>query len=93
VGSRARVRQPKLLPAIWQVTELDERKGFTWITRSPGLQIAGGHRIEEIGSGSRVTLSLHFSGLLSGLAARVYGNLNQKYLAAEANGLKKRSES
>jgi uncharacterized membrane protein len=92
VGSRARVRQPKLVPAVWQVTELDERKGFTWVMRSPGVQVTARHDIEEYGLGSKVTLSLHFSGFLGPLAARYYRKLNERYLATEAKGLKERSE-
>jgi uncharacterized protein YndB with AHSA1/START domain len=92
VGSRARVRQPKLLPAVWQVTELDERRSFTWVTRSPGVQIRAGHLVEVDGAGSRVTLSLEFSGLLGPLVARLYRSLNERYLATEAEGLRKRCE-
>jgi hypothetical protein len=92
VGSRARVQQPKLRAAVWQVTELDT-KGFTWVTRSPGLRITGRHYVEENELVSRVTLSLEFSGFLSPLAARLYGNLTKQYLATEAHGLKKRSEA
>jgi hypothetical protein len=90
-GSRARVRQPKLRPAVWQVTELDD-KGFTWVTRSPGMQIRAGHLVEANGAGSRVTLSLAFSGFFAPLAVRVYRNLTQRYLAIEAEGLRKRCE-
>jgi uncharacterized membrane protein len=91
MGSRARIRQPKLRPAVWQVTQLDQRS-FTWSTRSPGLQVTGLHQIEENGTGSRVTLSIQFSGLLAPLLARIYGGLNERYLAIEAQGLKARSE-
>src|SRR5271163_4274681 len=67
VGNRARIRQPKLRPAVWRVTELDNAntRSFTWITRSPGVQVTGGHRVETTGDGSRVTLSIEFSGLLA----------------------------
>ena len=92
VGSRARVRQPKLLPAVWQVTELDGRRSFTWVTRSPGVQIEAGHLVEADGAGSRVTLTLEFSGLLGPLVARLYRSLNQRYLATEARGLRERCE-
>ena len=93
VGSRARIRQPKLRPAEWQVTELDEgARSFTWVTRSPGVQVTGGHSVEADGGGSRATLSLQFSGLLGPLAACFYRRLNERYLATEAKGLKERSE-
>lgn len=91
VGSRARVEQPKLLPAVWQVTEINQR-GFTWITRSPGLNITARHEVHEQGSSSRVTLSLHFAGLLGPLSARLYRRLNERYLATESAGLKAHCE-
>jgi uncharacterized protein YndB with AHSA1/START domain len=37
VGTRALVRQPNLLPAQWQITELEDGRSFTWITRAPGV--------------------------------------------------------
>jgi uncharacterized membrane protein len=92
VGSRAHVRQPKLLPAVWQVTALDER-GFTWVARSPGIQVEAGHVVEENGSSSKVTLSIRYTGLLATLVAWFFGNLTQRYVATEADGLKKRSEA
>src|SRR4051794_16254836 len=61
VGSRAIVRQPKLLPARWQVIEIEDGRSFTWITRSPGLSVTARHSVEGAANGSRVTLSLDFS--------------------------------
>ena len=92
VGSRAHVRQPKLLPAVWQVTELDQQN-FTWVTRSPGVRIRAGHLVEANGAGSKVTLSLQFSGFLGKLVARLYRNLTERYLATEAEGLRRRCEA
>jgi len=92
VGSRARIRQPKLLPAVWQVTELDAGRGFNWVTQSLGLQLKAEHLVEADGAGSRVTLLLRFSGLLGPLAGHLYGNPSQRYLATEAEGLRKRCE-
>ena len=67
VGTRAIVRQPKLLPARWQVTEIEEGRGFTWITVGPGMLVTARHYIEGAASSSRVTLSLDFSGPLGTL--------------------------
>ena len=92
-GSRARVRQPKLLPAVWQVTDLNEGRNFTWVTRSPGLQVTGGHSVEPTNGGSRVELTIDFAGLFAPLVARLLRDLNNRYLTLEANGLKARCES
>jgi len=92
VGSKARVLQPKLRPAIWTVTELDE-KSFTWATRQPGVQITAGHMVETEGDRCRVTLSIEYSGLLSAVAARLYGGLTQQYIETEARGLRDRCEA
>jgi len=94
VGTRARLRQPKLRPAIWQITQIEKGSNFTWVTRSLGLTIAGHHRVEPVkkGNASRVTLTIEFSGLLGPLVAWLTRGLNVHYLALEAQGLKKRSE-
>lgn len=93
VGTRAIVRQPKLLPARWQVTEMEEGRGFTWITAGPGLLVTACHYIEAGAGSSRVKLSLDFSGPLGTTVARLTRGLNTRYLALEAQGLKKRAET
>ena len=94
VGSRVRILQPKLRPAVWRVTELnDAAKNFTWVTKAPGVRVSASHRVEPEGTGSRATLSLRFSGLFGPLIASFYRCLNKTYLATEAQGLKRRSES
>ena len=75
VGSSARVRQPRLRPAVWQVTEFENQRNFTWAARSPGLCMTAGHWIEPEGEGSRVTLSFELSGFLAPLISRLYGGL------------------
>jgi uncharacterized membrane protein len=93
VGSSAQVRQPKLRPAVWQVTEFEDNRNFTWTTRAPGLRMKAGHLVEPRGSGSRVALSFEMSGLIAPLMLRLYGSLIEQYLATESQGLKKRSEA
>ena len=94
VGGRARVRQPKLRPAIWEITKVEKGSTFTWMTRSPGVRVTGIHVIEPLkkGSASRVKLAIEFSGLLGPLLAWMTRGLSQHYLALEAEGLKRRSE-
>jgi uncharacterized membrane protein len=92
VGSSAQVRQPKLRPAVWKVTELDAQN-FTWVARAPGLRMQAGHRVERQGAGSRVLLSFEMSGLMSRVASRLYGGLIEQYVTTESQKLKQRSES
>lgn len=92
VGSRARIRQPKLPPAKWQVTELEEGRSFTWVSRGPGVRVTARHGVEANQGGSQATLSLQFSGFFGPLVARLTRGLNQRYLALEAKGLRERSE-
>jgi len=91
VGSLARICQPKLPPADWQVTEL-ERWNFTWVTGRPGVRVTARHHIEPQPAGSRATLSLEFAGLPGKLVGRLMRRLNERYLRLEAEGLKSRSE-
>src|SRR5581483_2538897 len=93
VGSRARIWQPKLPPAKWRVTELDDaRRSFTWETRGPGMRLQARHWSEGTGNASRATLSIQFSGLLGPWFAHLTRNLNDRYLPLEARGLRERSE-
>lgn len=92
VGSRARIKQPKFLPAVWEVTELDAQRGFTWISRSPGVVASAKHRIERTARGSKVNLSVAYGGMLGGVVAKLLGGITDRYLMFEAAGLKQRSE-
>jgi uncharacterized protein YndB with AHSA1/START domain len=92
IGSRARIKQPKFLPAVWEVTEFDPGRSFTWVTRSPGMVASGRHRVEPTANGSRATLSVAYGGFLGGLVAKMLGSITDRYLMFEAAGLKQRSE-
>jgi uncharacterized membrane protein len=93
VGSRTRILQPRLLPAVWSVTELDQASGvFTWAMHQPGVTVTATHRVlppaEEPGARSTVTLELGYAGWLGAFMARMLGGLNRDYIHREAQGLK-----
>ena len=90
VGSRVRIHQPKLPPAFWRVTELSPGAGFTWVSVAPGVRVTARHTVDAVGAGSRVTLSIHYEGLLGRLLACWTRRLNERYLIMEADGLKAR---
>jgi len=92
VGMRVLIRQPRLPPALWRVTQLEEGRSFTWVSRVPGVEVTARHQIEERGGVSSVTLSLHYGGVMGGVLARLTHALNERYLGLEAAGLKRRAE-
>ena len=94
ISSRIRIVQPKVPPAEWTLTALEPGRGFRMMSRSPGATVVADHWAEPLGDGqrSRVTLSVTFSGWLGRLIARLMRGLNERYLAQEAAGLKRRSE-
>lgn len=94
IGSRTRIWQPRLMPAVWRVSSLDDRRCiFAWTTRTFGVKIVGRHQVDAVKNHSRVILTLDYTGPLSAIIARIYGDLTRDYLAREGNGLKKFCEN
>ena len=94
LGSRLRIVQPKVPPSEFTVTALEPGRGFRLFSRSPGATVTADHWAEpaEGGRRSRVTLSVTFAGFLGRVIGWVMRGLNERYLAQEAAGLKRRSE-
>jgi len=92
VGSRARVRQPRLPVAEWTVTEIDEGRSFTWVARGPGVRTTGTHIVVPHGDGARATAILDQGGPLGPVVGFLTRGLTRRYLAMEVAGLKARAE-
>lgn len=84
VGSRFEVRQPGLAKAEWEVTKWEPGRGFTWASRSLAVVTTATHEITANGSGSRLTLTLDWSGPLAPLVRRVYGRRVRAMVELEA---------
>ena len=88
VGSRVRVQQPLLITVVWQVTEVDPGRSFTWISVTPGQTSVATHAVRSMGAGtSELRLTLHQSGALSPVLGLMFVNLTRRYLRMEAEGL------
>ena len=92
VGSRVRIEQPRLRAAVWTVTDWRPELGFSWVSRNPGVVAGADHSIEPTAGGCRVTLTVHFGGLLGSIVGALAKRLTNEYLALEAAGLKRESE-
>jgi|HubBroStandDraft_1064217.scaffolds.fasta_scaffold46266_3 hypothetical protein len=94
VGARYRLTQPKLRPAIYEVTECTPHKAFTWIQKSPGATLVADHRfIAADSTGTELELSFATTGLLGSVVGRMYGKLIAEYIATEARCLKSHCEA
>lgn len=92
VGSRFAVRQPRLRPAVWTVTELAENTALVWENSAPGVRSRAGHLLEPAGGGTLLTLTLDQTGVLAWPFGLLLGSTVRRYMGMEADGLKSRSE-
>lgn len=93
VGSRARIKQPRMAAIVWEVTDLEPGRAFTWVGRSPGVTTTARHILEPVAEGTRLTLTVEHGGPLAGMIARLTGKRTARYLNLEANGLKSSAET
>ena len=92
VGSRARVRQPKLPTTIYEVSEFREGEEFTWVARSPGVRTTGRHILTPNPDGTiRITLEVDWTGPLALVINAFLSGLTKRYLGMEAAGLRNAS--
>lgn len=92
VGSRVRIEQPRLPPAVWQVTELTAERSFTWVTAAAGVRTTAIHVLEPTEDGTRATLVVEQTGLLAGVVGLLLGRMTRRYVDTELAGLTTRAE-
>lgn len=91
VGSRVRIRQPRLATATWVVTEVAPGHRFTWEATAPGIRSVATHEVVAEGYGSRVSLAVTQHGPMGAVAALVWRRLTQRYVDLEAVCLGRRA--
>lgn len=94
VGSRVRLKQPKLPEGTWQITAWEAPSFFEWAQKTSGITTVAGHRVEALGEGrARLTLTLDMRGLLIPIIGLLYRDLTNRYMTLEAQGMKRAAES
>lgn len=93
-GATVQIEQPKLPKAVWQVTDIEPGRSWTWAAKAPGITTVATHTVEPRPDGTTlVRQSIEQRGPLGALFARLYARLTRRYLAMEAAGLKAASEA
>jgi hypothetical protein len=93
VGSKIKIIQPKLRPVIWEITEIQSDKSFTWVSNYIGSNVTAKHIIENRGNSSKVLLITTYKGFLSKIVYSLTSGLASKYMTMEIDGLKLTSEN
>ncbi|GAA5198399.1 hypothetical protein GCM10023322_71680 [Rugosimonospora acidiphila] len=94
VGSRARVKQPGMPSMIWQVDDLRENEGFSWVATSIGVRVTGHHWLSRNPDGTTgIRLAVEQRGPLAGLVGALTGARTRRFIGMEAAGLKAASEA
>lgn len=92
-GRRFAIKQPGMQKLVWQVTEIDPGSSWTWVQRSPGVNVIARHFVTaQPGGGTLVRQELDQGGFLGALVGRLMVKKTKRFLELEAQGLKARSE-
>src|SRR5262249_22807064 len=92
LGSRVRIRQPKLGTTDWLVSEFEQGRLFSLQMKSVGGSTVGRHAVQPSEHGCTVTLTIDQNGWLAWLLRPFLVGLTRSYVQIEAQGLKKRCE-
>ena len=92
VGSRARINQPRLPTAEWEVVELLPGQSFNWVARGPGIRTTGIHAVSGEGEPVTVTATVEQAGPLGPVLGFLTKGLTERYLQMEVRGLKAHCE-
>lgn len=84
VGTRFRVRQPRLAEAEYVVTEWAPPARFTWEAVARGVRTTARHELLPEGGATRLVLGLEWSGAAAWLVRLLYSRLTRSYLEQEA---------
>ncbi|MGY1763299.1 SRPBCC family protein [Geodermatophilus sp. SYSU D00779] len=93
VGSRVRVEQPRIPPDRVRGDRARAGPLVHLGGHRPGVRTTARHLLGELSTGgTRVTLAVEQAGPVGVVMGRFYRRLTDRYLAAEAEGIKARSE-
>ena len=88
IGARYRITQPKLRPAIYEVTECAPHKALTWVQKAAGATMIADHRLIGDNASTEVELSFATEGLMGAILGSMYAKRIAEYVKTEARSLR-----
>lgn len=92
IGARYRITQPKLRPAVYEVTECSPHKAFTWVQKAAGAKMIADHRLIGDDASTEVELSFSTEGLMGAILGSMYAKRIAEYVKTEARSLRMHCE-
>lgn len=92
VGSRVRIKQPKLPAMEWTVTALVDGQRFVWESPGLGVRTSAAHTLLEVPGETTLRLEIEQHGMLSAPLGVLTARLTHRYLDWEIQGFKERAE-
>ncbi len=92
VGAAYQVIQPRLGGARWEITEWQPGRGFTWVSRRPGVATTATHELVDSPDGTQIRLGITWAGPAARLVRWLYGGITARYLATEVAALGQRAQ-
>jgi uncharacterized membrane protein len=93
IGSRARIKQPGMRPAVWTVTRFERPTAFAWQTKVLTVTMTGSHHLEAVDGRCRNVLRVELAGPGQGLLRRLLGRRIQQAIDTENEGFRARAEA
>jgi uncharacterized membrane protein len=94
IGSKARIKQPRLPNVEWTVTTFEPGREWVWENRSPGATSVAAHSVRADGDArTHVELWIDQRGFVGRAVGLLVRRTTRRYLRMEAEGLKRRCES
>ena len=84
VGSKFEVRQPGLPKAVWEISDWQPGRSFTWVSAGPGIRSTAVHTVRQDDDGSRLDLSLEWTGPLARVLELLIGRKARGMVETEA---------
>jgi uncharacterized membrane protein len=92
LGARARIKQPGQPLAVWEVTDFEPGREFSWRSERRGMTFVGRHQVTPEGAGTRNALTIEMTGPLTAVLGPLLAPAMRRVLRTEGSCFKTRAE-